>query len=232
MLTPTAYTSNTPSFPTGTTNNPFSQYASLLGEANRFAPRLPQTQLQTSQFPKYTQGVQGYLNMMQNPGITAISAQEIQAKREEEARAREVEMQGRIQQFSSNYSSNTNTEGITGFAKSMLGKPYVWGSSNPAKGVDCSGLTVNAAKAAGLKIPRTASAQLAWFKKQGRVTSLDRAKPGDLLYFRSEASPSGYHTGVYMGNGRMIHAAGTGQGVIQSKLGKWYTSRLLGVGIT
>jgi len=231
MLMPTMPYSRTPSV--GNVN-PFGTYASLLSDADKFAPRLYNRQqtppmLQTPQFPAVGT-LNAYQTMLQMPtktqttGPTQPTQSAFQPKMPESPFA--AQMPG------SNYNSNIDTSSITGFAKSMLGKPYVWGSSNPARGVDCSGLTVNAAKAAGLKIPRTASSQLAWFKKQGRVTDLSRAKPGDLLYFRSEASPSGYHTGVYMGNGRMIHAAGTGQGVIQSKLGKWYTSRLLGVGIT
>jgi len=102
---------------------------------------------------------------------------------------------------------------LVDIAKRYFGTPYVWGGTNPKKGLDCSGFTQLVAKQAGLSVPRTAKAQFNWFKKTGKTVSLENARPGDYIYFNSKSSPSGWHTGIYIGNGKMIDAAGRGKPV-------------------
>jgi cell wall-associated NlpC family hydrolase len=82
-------------------------------------------------------------------------------------------------------------------ARSALGKPYVWGANGPS-GFDCSGLMQWSYAQAGVSLPRTSQAQA----HAGRRVPLSQARPGDLVTYRSDAS----HVGMYVGNGRVIHA--------------------------
>lgn len=93
------------------------------------------------------------------------------------------------------------------FAKSQLGKPYIFGATGPG-GYDCSGLTQAAWKAAGVSIPRTATAQM-----QGLpAIPASAAQPGDLVFFYGNSSYVN-HVGLYIGNGLVLHAPRPGSTV-------------------
>ncbi|CAM5270229.1 NlpC/P60 family protein OS=Streptomyces tendae OX=1932 GN=GUR47_16785 PE=3 SV=1 [Streptomyces tendae] len=83
------------------------------------------------------------------------------------------------------------------YAYQKLGSPYVWGATGP-HAFDCSGLTQAAYRAAGVSLPRTTYAQI----DAGRRVPRSELRPGDLVFFYSGIS----HVGIYVGNGRMIHA--------------------------
>ncbi|MFD6996404.1 C40 family peptidase [Streptomyces mirabilis] len=83
------------------------------------------------------------------------------------------------------------------FARTQIGKPYVWGATGPGS-YDCSGLTQAAWKAAGVDLPRTTWDQV----NAGTTVPLSDIKPGDLVFFYDDIS----HVGLYIGNGMMIHA--------------------------
>lgn len=87
---------------------------------------------------------------------------------------------------------------VVAMAKKYIGVPYVWGGTNPATGMDCSGFTQRVFKDLGIEIPRVVSDQM----RQGTpVASLAEAKPGDLL-----VSFGGDHISIYLGNGKAIDA--------------------------
>lgn len=110
-------------------------------------------------------------------------------------------------------------------AMDYKGVPYAWGGESK-KGIDCSGLTSQVAAKNGYKIPRTAASQYSWFKKNGKTVSYANAQPGDYLYFRSSGG-NGWHTGVYLGNGKMLDAPYTGAVVRTDKVAG---RKLVGVG--
>ena len=93
------------------------------------------------------------------------------------------------------------------FARSQLGKPYVWGAVGPGS-FDCSGLTGAAYRAAGLNLPRTSRQQ--WFA--GPHVAFQDLEPGDLLFWATDLSnPSTiHHVTLYAGNGMMVAAPHTG----------------------
>ncbi|GGL42566.1 C40 family peptidase [Planomonospora parontospora] len=93
---------------------------------------------------------------------------------------------------------------VIAYAQAQLGKPYLWGAEGPAS-FDCSGLTMRAYQAAGITIPRVAADQ--W--RHGLPVPPGQEQPGDLVFFRMEASGPG-HVGIVIGGGRMIHAPRTG----------------------
>lgn len=91
-------------------------------------------------------------------------------------------------------------------AMQYLGVPYVWGGNDPETGLDCSGFTKLVYGQHGVTLPRVSTDQA---RVGTPVASLAEAKPGDLLAFGSPVD----HVAIYLGNNRMIHAAGTGKGV-------------------
>ncbi|WP_432491095.1 NlpC/P60 family protein [Kineococcus auxinigenes] len=108
--------------------------------------------------------------------------------------------------------SGTTGEQLLAVAKKHTGVPYVWGGTTPA-GFDCSGLIQYAGKQIGISLPRTAAQQA---KVGTEVPSLAQAKPGDLVVLEG-----GSHIGIYVGDGKMLHAPKTGDVVKISKV--WET---------
>jgi peptidoglycan DL-endopeptidase CwlO len=89
-------------------------------------------------------------------------------------------------------------------AHRQLGKPYRYGASGP-DAFDCSGFTSWVWRAAGVSLPRTSRDQYA----QGRKVARADLQPGDLMFFGSPI----HHVGMYLGDGRMIHAPSSGKTV-------------------
>ncbi|MCR5814799.1 MAG: C40 family peptidase [Desulfovibrio sp.] len=85
-------------------------------------------------------------------------------------------------------------------ARSAIGTPYVVGGSSPG-GFDCSGLVCWAYGNVGVKLPRTAREQSVVGTK---VRDLDAMQEGDIVAFRHPKR--GYHTGIYVGDGKFIHS--------------------------
>ena len=88
-------------------------------------------------------------------------------------------------------------------AAQYLGVPYQWGGTDPAAGLDCSGLVQRVYADLGVSLPRVAADQA---QAGVPVASLADAEPGDLVTFGSPAD----HIGIYVGNGKMIDAPHTG----------------------
>ncbi len=93
-----------------------------------------------------------------------------------------------------------NARTAINFAYAQMGKPYVYGADGPSS-YDCSGLTEKSWAAAGVDIGRDTYAQWGNLK---HVSKSD-LQPGDLVFFNSLG-----HVGLYIGNGKMIHAPHTG----------------------
>ncbi|MFS2292017.1 MAG: NlpC/P60 family protein [Actinomadura sp.] len=86
-------------------------------------------------------------------------------------------------------------------AMTKIGRPYVWGAAGPDS-FDCSGLTMWAYKQVGINLPHYTGAQ--W--NAGTRVPQDQLQPGDLVFFYSDL----HHVGMYVGNGKMLHAPRTG----------------------
>lgn len=89
------------------------------------------------------------------------------------------------------------------WAVAQVGKPYLWGGNGP-DAFDCSGLTSQAWRAAGLSINRTSRDQY----RQVRKITYDSMRPGDLIFYGSVGSDPGSitHVAMYVGNGQMVEA--------------------------
>jgi cell wall-associated NlpC family hydrolase len=96
-------------------------------------------------------------------------------------------------------------------ARDYLGVPYVWGGTNPAIGLDCSGLTQKVFGELGITLPRVSSEQA---RTGTRVPNLAAARPGDLLFFDNSRARAGIdHVAIYAGGNRMIEAPRPGRSV-------------------
>jgi cell wall-associated NlpC family hydrolase len=103
-------------------------------------------------------------------------------------------------------SGTVTGDAVVKAAKKYLGTPYVFGSTNPDKGLDCSALVQRAYSDLGIKLPRISSDQA---KVGTKVESLAQAKPGDILAFNRPVN----HVAIYVGDGKMIAAPKPGDHV-------------------
>ena len=107
-------------------------------------------------------------------------------------------------------------------AMSYRGVRYRYGCAGP-RATDCSGLTLQLMRSVGIHLPRTAREQF----HCGRRVHREELQAGDLLFFNTRGGVS--HVGMYIGDGRMIHAANPRKGVrIDSIESGYYRRRLVG----
>lgn len=91
-------------------------------------------------------------------------------------------------------------------AFNLVGTPYRWGGNSPETGFDCSGLINYVfSETAGLSLPRT-TAELSQLPHAAPSGDL---RPGDLLLFSTQGKRVN-HAGIYIGEGRFLHAPSTG----------------------
>jgi cell wall-associated NlpC family hydrolase len=105
-------------------------------------------------------------------------------------------------------------DSLVALAQSQEGLRYRWGAKQPGKAFDCSGLVQWVMAKFSIKVPRTSREQA----KQGFAVAKDPSQllPGDLLYFGPGKRVD--HVGIYLGDGKFIHAANRQKGVIVSEL--------------
>jgi cell wall-associated NlpC family hydrolase len=109
------------------------------------------------------------------------------------------------------------------YALSQVGDRYVAAAAGP-NSFDCSGLTMTAWRQAGVSLPHYSRSQYSVTRR----VPLSQAQPGDLVFYFGRGT---HHVGMYIGNGKMVHAANPRTGVVVSNiLGPWYSSRFSGIG--
>jgi cell wall-associated NlpC family hydrolase len=114
----------------------------------------------------------------------------------------------------------TKGEKAVGFAVDAIGTPYRWGGESPATGFDCSGLVRWAYGRVGVELPHSSYALYG----EGRRVATSNLEPGDVLFFDGLG-----HVGLYVGDGKMVHAPHTGRDVEVVSLGDTsYGARLMG----
>jgi len=104
-------------------------------------------------------------------------------------------------------------------AKYFKGGKYVWGGTTP-QGFDCSGYVQYLYKKHNVNLPRTAYAQ----SKRGEAVDINNLRKGDLLFFLTDKKRGipVTHVGIYLGNGKFIHAASKKKGIIISPVHSGY----------
>lgn len=95
----------------------------------------------------------------------------------------------------------------------QLGQPYRYGGDGP-QGFDCSGLTQYVHQQLGIVLPRTAVQQ----RQQGMPLDRDELQAGDLVFFTMGPRLLVDHVGIYVGDGRFVHAPRAGSPVRLSRI--------------
>lgn len=107
----------------------------------------------------------------------------------------------------------------------MLGVDYRYGGKSPETGFDCSGLVAHVFREAyGIELPHNARAQ----SEMGMRVSLSELRAGDLVFYNTLNRPFS-HVGIYLGDGRFVHAPKTGAQVrVEPIRGRYWMRRFDG----
>ncbi|HUN70470.1 MAG TPA: C40 family peptidase [Burkholderiales bacterium] len=106
-----------------------------------------------------------------------------------------------------------------------LGLDYRYGGNSPVTGFDCSGLVAHVYREAwGIRLPHNTLAQ----SEAGIAVSLSELQPGDLLFYDTLKRPYS-HVGIYLGDGRFVHAPKSGARVrVESLQSAYWSQRFSG----
>ena len=113
---------------------------------------------------------------------------------------------------------------VADLAQQYVGSRYAWGGSSPT-GFDCTGFVMWVYGQFGVELPHNEVGQLA----SGPAVSSDDLQPGDVLVFANTYRRGLSHTGIYLGDGRFVHAVDEAHGVMVSELwDSYWGPRLVG----
>lgn len=119
--------------------------------------------------------------------------------------------------------SSDRIDNLVSRARQLIGTPYRWGGNSVREGFDCSGLLVYLFRSeAGVRLPRTTASML-----QSKVRTIARQdlESGDAVFFRHNGGARRTHVGIYIGEGRFIHAPRAGKTVRMDSLSNRYWGR-------
>lgn len=123
------------------------------------------------------------------------------------------------------YGTSYLREALVKTARDFIGVPYLWGGTSPDTGFDCSGLAMTVYQLNGLNLPRHSATQF----DAGNVVDRDRLQKGDLIFFATKGNGKVSHVGIYIGNGRFIHAPSSGKNIrIDSIWCDYFVKRFVG----
>jgi len=105
------------------------------------------------------------------------------------------------------YGTNYLRESLVKTAHDFIGVPYLWGGSSVETGFDCSGLTMTVYQLNGLNLPRHSRTQY----DAGSSVSISELQKGDLVFFALHGKRKVSHVGIYIGDGKFIHAPSHGK---------------------
>lgn len=116
-------------------------------------------------------------------------------------------------QSSSSGSNSDLRSKVVSYALKFVGNRYVWGGESLTNGADCSGFTQSIYGDFGYSLPRVSRDQAS---SAGKRVSESDILPGDLVFY-ANSSGSVNHVAMYIGNGKIVHAANSRQGIITSQ---------------
>lgn len=125
---------------------------------------------------------------------------------------------------SANYvAASSKASAVIATAKKYIGVPYLWAGSTPS-GFDCSGFVQYVFKAHGISLNRTAATQY----RHGTYVSKSNLQPGDLVFFQNTYKAGISHVGIYIGDGKFIHASSSKGVTISNLSSSYYVSHYYG----
>lgn len=108
-------------------------------------------------------------------------------------------------------------------AMALIGTPYRYGGMSPQTGFDCSGLIGYVFNdSLGMKIPRSTREMI---QVNAPVIGKDKLRSGDIVFFATSGGRRVSHAGIYVGDGRFVHAPSTGGKVRMDRLDSTYWSK-------
>jgi cell wall-associated NlpC family hydrolase len=121
------------------------------------------------------------------------------------------------------YTGGGRAAAAVSYALAQVGNRYVAAAAGP-DAFDCSGLTMTAWRQSGVSLPHYSYSQYG----STRRIPVSEAQPGDLVFYFGSGA---HHVGLYIGGGKMVHAANPGDGVrVDDIFGPWYGERFSGIG--
>ncbi|MHB8128764.1 MAG: C40 family peptidase [Mobilitalea sp.] len=139
-------------------------------------------------------------------------------RKAEEAKKEVKETKKETKKETPSVSVETNASGsalrneVIKYAKKFVGNPYVWGGESLTRGADCSGFVRAIYAGFGYYIPRVSADQAS---SAGKQVNLMEIVPGDLIFYASGGRVN--HVAMYIGDGKIVHAANSRQGIIISQ---------------
>ena len=121
--------------------------------------------------------------------------------------------------------SGSSVDKMIAFAKEQLGKPYVYSREGPSS-FDCSGFVYYVLKNIGISTRRYSAAGFSGVSSWTEISSLGALKEGDLMFWKSDSSSRISHTGIYLGDGKIIHASSSGKCVKISDIAGYLYKKL------
>ncbi|QDA58441.1 NlpC/P60 family protein [Thermomonas aquatica] len=125
-----------------------------------------------------------------------------------------------LQQAQASPSTSSRIKTVLQRAFALLGTPYRWGGTSPERGFDCSGLVGYVFRSIGVDLPRVSRAMA---HEGTAITDRSALAEGDLVFFGKRGKVD--HVGIYIGEGKFLHAPRTGRDVTVSTLSTGYWSQ-------
>ena len=125
-----------------------------------------------------------------------------------------------LQEAKDSPSTSSRIKTVLQRAFALLGTPYRWGGTNPEGGFDCSGLVGYVFRTIGIDLPRVSRAMA---QEGTAITDRNALAEGDLVLFGKRGRVD--HVGIYIGDGKFLHAPRTGRDVTVSDLSSGYWSQ-------
>ena len=132
-----------------------------------------------------------------------------------------------VEVVNNNAQATVDTSSVVSAAQSFLGYRYTYGGASPDVGFDCSGFVYYIYSLFGKNVGRS-TAQLIY---NGTGVSKDSMQPGDIILWDTSFGNTPTHAALYIGNGMMIHAANSRDGVRLDSVSSWetYAGRIVSV---